>query len=895
MRKLFMFCCCCLLAMALTPIARAQESCLLQPTDAQLKHLTETRVARQQFDAHNHGGAESSGGIKWVPIQFHNCVLNLNNNPDGFNYTGYVDNAMSRLNQLFAPYQIQFYECGMANKFVNGTLYGFDATEEPQLTAYDVPNVLNVYFFGAVTSGGTNYCGYSYLPPSADRIIMSKSCIGIGSEEIFVHEVGHYFGLYHTHGKGNTLTDELVNGSNCATAGDDVCDTPADPQLNTANTNPNTCVYAGTQRDANNQLYQPNPANYMSYSWPTCRNMFTPQQMNRMAYAVHNDRNYLTGCAHPNNCTTPIATLPHGFDFETGWEGWSNAWIEPDWFVPAVLNSGPTPTANTGPDQAFSGNNYLYVEGSGNLNAYERYGILRSPCFDLRGYSAPKMSFRYHLYGADIYGMYVQASTDGGYDWSTLPQQLLYINENVVSLNQWRSLEVDLSAFNNVPNVQLRIGVALWYGEEGDFAIDSVSVYNTGSVAPCSLAIAPVVQHVNCFGQNNGEIGLQITGENGALTFNWSNGATTASIDALAPGVYSVTTTDAQGCTATASATVLQPALLTVTIAATPANSGSNGTATATAAGGTAPYYYFWSNSATTASIGGLAAGTYTVTVIDSNDCPATATATVLPPVSNCASTLSVFPATATFEQNFLVFERIMGYSTNWVRRNSPTPNANTGPNAAHQGNYYAFLNSGPTARTGVLRTKDCLNLLGVTNPVLEFYYHMQGANMGTLYVEVSMDNGATWTTAWSLSGNQGNQWTKASVNLQPYNNGATLVQFRGVTGPNSLSDIALDAIYLGPAGNNQFAPMYPEETPAEMAHAQLYPNPTTGVFTFQTSAENPQNLVEVYHQTGRLIWRSDVKGHAYQIDLSAQPPGVYYLRSQNETGVISKKVFKSE
>ena len=72
---------------------------------------------------------------------------------------------------------------------------------------------------------------------------MANGCANNGST--LPHEVGHFYGLPHTHDQGN----ELVNGSNCATAGDNFCDTPADPNLSGVVNS--SCVYTGTATDAN--------------------------------------------------------------------------------------------------------------------------------------------------------------------------------------------------------------------------------------------------------------------------------------------------------------------------------------------------------------------------------------------------------------------------------------------------------------------------------------------------------------------------------------------------------------------------------------------------------------------------------------------------------------------
>lgn len=123
------------------------------------------------------------------------------------------------------------------------------------------------------------------------------------------------------------------------------------------------------------------------------------------------------------------------------------------------------------------------------------------------------------------------------------------------------------------------------------------------------------------------------TGGQPAYTYLWSNGATTPTATNLAPGIRTVTVTDANGCAASASVTITQSqgpsATAAVTAAATCLNGGS---ATVTATGGTTPYTYLWSNNATTATITNIAPGTYTVTVKDANNCTVTATATITAP-----------------------------------------------------------------------------------------------------------------------------------------------------------------------------------------------------------------------------------------------------------------------
>ena len=154
--------------------------------------------------------------------------------------------------------------------------------------------------------------------------------------------------------------------------------------------------------------------------------------------------------------------------------------------------------------------------------------------------------------------------------------------------------------------------------------------------------ITTSTMNVVCNGDSTGMGAVMVSGGTQPYTFSWSNGTDQPSINNVTAGTYGITVTDANGCSATASVTVTQPDAINVSVSSTsPDCTTSGGSATASAAGGTAPYTYSWSNGANSATINNVNAGTYSVTVTDANGCTATGSTTITPGGGNLTVTTS--------------------------------------------------------------------------------------------------------------------------------------------------------------------------------------------------------------------------------------------------------------
>jgi len=192
---------------------------------------------------------------------------------------------LDAINRFFRPAGFEFFFYG-APRFLQGRdIYTYGQAEREIHNSNRVPNTLNIYYLDEIGDQQLSQFagGISTFPWDGDlstRFIVMQKASSNGNGGILAHEIGHFFGLWHTHTPFNGR--ELVNGSNCATAGDLVCDTPADPNLGATGTN--GCNYQANFVDSNGDAYNPDPSNIMSYAPNFCLTRFSAGQNDRMNF-----------------------------------------------------------------------------------------------------------------------------------------------------------------------------------------------------------------------------------------------------------------------------------------------------------------------------------------------------------------------------------------------------------------------------------------------------------------------------------------------------------------------------------------------------------------------------------------------------------------------------------
>ncbi len=355
---------------------------------------------------------------------------------------------------------------------------------------------------------------------------------------------------------------------------------------------------------------------------------------------------------------------------------------------------------------------------------------------------------------------------------------------------------------------------------------------------PTALTASISSTNVSCNGGNNGSATVTASGGTAPYSYSWTNTCATETNNNLAAGTYSVVVTDANGCSYTASVTITEPAVLALTTSTNNVlcNGGSDGSATVTANGGTAPYNYAWSNLAGTATASNLTAGTYTVVVTDANNCTATATVTITQPT---ALTLSFTTSNV---------------SCNGGNNGSATANVNGGT-APYS---YAWSNGGSTATISNLTA-------------------------GTYTVTITDANGCSIISNNPISNTVLDRYSNYEYKFAPAPLG-----WNTTTGGWSTGDAPFGNVAAGSQAAAQYNSSFNYNTywPADIADGMdLFVRRTVDLSDYDLNSINwflgVDNGYALY-VNGNLISSGNAEGYTYEWEYSGTIPSQYLIQGNN-------------
>ena len=204
-----------------------------------------------------------------------------------------------------------------------------------------------------------------------------------------------------------------------------------------------------------------------------------------------------------------------------------------------------------------------------------------------------------------------------------------------------------------------------------------------------------------------------------------------------------------------------------------------------------------------------------------------------------------------------------------WLVHNGPTTSPETGPqndqNTNNAFGKYLFLEGsmGCTEQDAYLLSP-CFDLENTVQPVFSFWYHMKGIHQGRFHVDLFDGENWVFNIIPTLIGEQGNDWQEAAIDLTPFVSKIVNIRFRGITGEDYLTDLAIDNVAVFDAQS----PPYPNFKADQLItctsqKVQLQDNsvnsPTHWSWSFEPSnisftdgtTANDANPIVIFNETG--------------------------------------------
>lgn len=502
-------------------LATAQNNAGWCGTELTPEYKEHYRVKDRSDYSHSGG---SRGAVRYVPVVYH--IVQRANGTDGISLKD-VFISHCELNAYYQSSGIQFYikeldTIKSDNIWAMSTPQGNTnySLGYQTFSANNVANSCNVYITGKLPG----LCGFATFPGSAGSsgggIFMNRECVGFETKT-FPHEMGHYFGLLHTF--ETSFGVEFVDGSNCSSTGDLFCDTPADFLDERV-----PCPYTGPEVDPQGDPYAPvlDESLFMSYFSDECVYRFSQEEENEMNNVLTNDRPNLLNQTLPDltelDTTTVISPLAGDSTSVASatvfaWNAVQGAGFYRLTVQSALSGTVLVDTVTTGTaitiSNLFTDKDYKY-----RIQALS-FGNACSPFNSYTTFKTSAIKATFTVTAPTCFGENngsINMTPTGG----TAPYTYIWSNGSTT--------QDPNTLFAGVYQVTIT-------DANGEVAVTSVTI---SDAADLQVNIVPV--------QNN--LNAQVSGGLPPYIYQWNNGATGAYNTNIPMGVYSVTVSDANGC-----------------------------------------------------------------------------------------------------------------------------------------------------------------------------------------------------------------------------------------------------------------------------------------------------------------------------------------------------------
>lgn len=481
-----------------------------------------TMLAEEDYQLYaslrNHSKERSSERY-YIPIAYH-CIARSNGT--GVYRLRDLLTSHCQLNEAFDSLGFEFYIHSI-DTIANTSYYEFSSYSVGNTikSQNNVPSVCNVY----LNNDPNGVCGYATFPGSSlPGIFVKHGCFGPGSTTL-IHEMGHYIGLVHTFETAYGI--EFVNGTNCSTHGDLFCDTPADFLDYRWN-----CPYAGSDLDPNGDPYLGviDEKFFMSYSDDDCMNRFSNEQKEHMRDVLPTQRASHLYQPMPSNVSLPaIETL-----------------------YPLSSDTSVSPSATTFVWRAVPGATHYNLLVPDNSPLVTYVDVLTTDTFFTATQLLPNRQYR----------------------WRVKPLSFGNVCEDFSPLIPFKTSSLQISVSVTQPLCTQPIGAItanvlngtppfsyLWSDGSttsqlsgllsGTYSLTVTDSAGLQSMVSVVLAAVNAPQLSIQLDNSNTTLISSIVGGGSGVNYFWSSGATSANLQNVLPGTYSLTAVTSNGCSAT--------------------------------------------------------------------------------------------------------------------------------------------------------------------------------------------------------------------------------------------------------------------------------------------------------------------------------------------------------
>ena len=263
--------------------------------------------------------------------------------------------------------------------------------------------------------------------------------------------------------------------------------------------------------------------------------------------------------------------------------------------------------------------------------------------------------------------------------------------------------------------------------------------------------------------------------------------------------------------------------------------------------------------------------------------------------ISNCSGGITNYPYAESYENTLGAWTQSTNDDINWTIDSNGTPSNNTGPSSAIGGSFYIFVEasgngSGFPNKQAIINSP-CYDLSQASSATFSFNYHMFGSNdMGTIALDVSNDNGMSWTSIWTESGNKGNTWLSASIDLSGYTGNSVQLRFNRITGGTWQADIAIDniglTIAIATAKNNSNSKVLNTTSGSTLNSFKLYPNPVSNILNIKY-LKNVKLMFRIINALGQTVKTGETTKKIHVDNLDA---GLYFIEvNDGKTKIIER------